>query len=789
MGYMTNDCSGVSNGPAFNNGAKFDTSKCEITIAANAPKYPAYNEWVIKETYGEVEYSQGNKMNANPDGTFDCSGEPIKLETKYRADCHKGNYNMHYKIVKHETTLDGDTYENFQSNAFQSNNPTCNGVPVQQLDVLSVRPGCREIDGRFWYGEYKLKKFTKKADSSYKFPPGITNASPFSCTETTNNKLECTASITLDTNQATLWCTALVRSSSISVPTATEVKSNNATSRQGTPSKPGYAPTNNKVDCVIRDLSPNIGYDAYFYTETTGSNPSVGMGIYGIKTSKESFAECSDGYVINNAQTACTPRTPCNAKEPDLVGKHMQPIQPNACDGTGANLRCTHACNAGYVGGSITCKADGTYDVAACIESTTTCNSNEPDLSGKYMQVMNPSACDGTATDGACSHTCIPGSYGGSITCQSNGTYVVVPCVVSTTPCNPNEPDLSGKNMQPINPDACDGTSTDGSCSHLCKNGYDGGSITCQGDGTYNVVACVVSITPCNPNEPDLSGKNMQPINANACDGTLTDGSCSHSCKNGYDGGSVTCQSDGTYTVVACVASTTTCNANEPDLSGKNMQPINPDACDGTTTNWPCSHSCKYGYFGGSVTCQGGGIYDVVACVASTTTCNANEPDLSGKNMQPINPDVCDGTPTDKACAHTCKDGYFGGSVICQGDRTYNVSACAIESSSKSSLSASALKSEENDSENSGANDSENSGASDSQMTLIIGSLGGVVGVAALVGVIIIFRRRSRKQKRENKPKLNSVVPITDNLDGNIPTEAEKVKNRAEKAWLVDEKV
>jgi hypothetical protein len=134
--------------------------------------------------------------------------------------------------------------------------------------------------------------------------------------------------------------------------------------------------------------------------------------------------------------------------------------------------------------------------------------------------------------------------------------------------------------------------------------------------------------------------------------------------------------------------------------------------------------------------------------------------------MEPIKLNACDGTTRSELCRHTCKPGYSGGSITCLGNSSYTVVACIS-----------------NDSQDAGSGASEDA----SSIYIILTIAGGSVVLGILAAIII--RRRNNQQKVGNKPKLNSVVPITDNLDGNIPTEAEKVKNRAEKAWLVDEKV
>ena len=93
-----------------------------------------------------------------------------------------------------------------------------------------------------------------------------------------------------------------------------------------------------------------------------------------------------------------------------------------------------------------------------------------------------------------CAHQCHLGYLGGSITCQADGTYAVVGCTADTNTCQANEPDTTSSNMQAIVADSCDATPTDATCAHTCATRYDGGSITCQGDATYVVVGCTAIV-------------------------------------------------------------------------------------------------------------------------------------------------------------------------------------------------------------------------------------------------------------------------------------------------------
>ena len=61
--------------------------------------------------------------------------------------------------------------------------------------------------------------------------------------------------------------------------------------------------------------------------------------------------------------------------------------------------------------------------------------------------------------------------------------------------CDENEPDLTDSNMDAITANSCDGTAIEGTCVHTCNNEYTGGSVTCQADGTWAVVPCNQTVT------------------------------------------------------------------------------------------------------------------------------------------------------------------------------------------------------------------------------------------------------------------------------------------------------
>ena len=130
---------------------------------------------------------------------------------------------------------------------------------------------------------------------------------------------------------------------------------------------------------------------------------------------------------------------------------------------------------------------------------------------------------------------------------------------------------------------------------------------------TTDAAAYSIPLTPCDdasdPSEAHLTSY------MNACDGTIAGSTCdAYSCSLGYEGGSVTCNEDGTFTVVDCTAITSNCDASPYPPSPSLV--ISANACDGTPTDSGCSaFTCSDGYAGGSVTCEADSSWTIVDCM------------------------------------------------------------------------------------------------------------------------------------------------------------------------------
>jgi hypothetical protein len=84
-----------------------------------------------------------------------------------------------------------------------------------------------------------------------------------------------------------------------------------------------------------------------------------------------------------------------------------------------------------------------------------------------------------------------PLGYGSS---TNNGMV----CSPTCDPCEPNAANVASANMNPIAPDACDGTAPGETCAAAtCVTGYGGGSVTCCGDSTPGCDLGCLEISPC----------------------------------------------------------------------------------------------------------------------------------------------------------------------------------------------------------------------------------------------------------------------------------------------------
>ena len=251
--------------------------------------------------------------------------------------------------------------------------------------------------------------------------------------------------------------------------------------------------------------------------------------------------QCSGNSDTAYDVVACTANTHAIHPVPALDG--VADSQTVCCEDDVCS--CTNGVGAGTIGSNVVCDQGNVAPNALCAScsagfyldggacSPFLCDLIEPDVTGARMVMSGATPgtddCDGTQTGATCAaFTADTGYEAGSITCTAaaNGataSWVVVAATASANNCASNEPDTTAANIQAIVADSCDATATASLCTHTCATGYTAGSVTCQADGSYAVVGCTALTNNCQANEPDMTGSNMNPIAVNSCDATSTD--------------------------------------------------------------------------------------------------------------------------------------------------------------------------------------------------------------------------------------------------------------------------
>ncbi|MBN2722523.1 MAG: hypothetical protein JXR95_00460 [Deltaproteobacteria bacterium] len=190
-----------------------------------------------------------------------------------------------------------------------------------------------------------------------------------------------------------------------------------------------------------------------------------------------------------------------------------------------------------------------------------------------------------------------------------------------------------------------DGEDCDGSVDIVCTDldgwGFDGGTLTCNSDCTFNMTECTGG-----PECGDGVAEGDE-----ECDETdLRDMDCTD---EGFTSGTLSCNTDCTLNVESC--------SDEEDLCGNGV--IDGDeVCDGAAHG---TATCEdYGYSNGYLVCN-------TDCTGFNLGSCANVPGECGNGVVEW-AEACDGEISD-----TCEDyGFDGGTLSCNDDCSVDFSAC-----------------------------------------------------------------------------------------------------------------
>jgi len=132
------------------------------------------------------------------------------------------------------------------------------------------------------------------------------------------------------------------------------------------------------------------------------------------------------------------------------------------------------------------------------------CTASDGYFSDSTADANAVTPCDAVAN--AATVTCTAAGNSVAATCDAGYSVVSNACSADTTTCDAATP-TGGANMVNVGgvakastADECDGTATDATCAHTCAAGYTGGSVTCQGDGSWAVVDCTEVSGKCSGN-------------------------------------------------------------------------------------------------------------------------------------------------------------------------------------------------------------------------------------------------------------------------------------------------
>ena len=191
-----------------------------------------------------------------------------------------------------------------------------------------------------------------------------------------------------------------------------------------------------------------------------------------------------------------------------------------ACDD--ANLDGQTCQSLGYYGGDLACATDCTFDRASC-EAAGRCGDG-------ILQTANAETCDGANLDG---QTCLSlGYYGGDLACATDCTFDRASCEAAGR-CGDGI-------IQASNAETCDGANLNGqTCLSL---GYYGGTLACTNGCTLNLASCVAA--------GRCGDGIIQTSDGETCDGSELGGM---TCTDlGYCGGTLACRSTCLFLTTGC---------------------------------------------------------------------------------------------------------------------------------------------------------------------------------------------------------------------------------------------
>ncbi|MFH2007106.1 MAG: DUF4215 domain-containing protein [bacterium] len=337
----------------------------------------------------------------------------------------------------------------------------------------------------------------------------------------------------------------------------------------------------------------------------------------------------------------------------ELCGNNAQD-PGEQCDGADLDGQTCESLGQGYVGGTLACGADCTFNTAQC--ELPTCGNGVLDAGEQ---------CDGILLNGAQCNT-VGGYIGGTLLCLPSCSFDLSGCIPISCGDGIVSPGEACDDGNQVGGDGCnilcnvesgwDCSGEPSQCTPFCGNnqldpgeqcdgaflggqtcqglGYDLGTLACSAGCTYNTSGC--STFSC--------GDGMV-TGLEQCDGANLNGQTCQTVGS-YVGGTLLCLPSCAFNLSGCI----------PIQCGDGILSAGEQCDDGDTTNGDgCNAACQ--------------VESGWSCAGEPSNCTL----LCG-NSQLDAGEQCDGALLG---GQTCVGlGYVGGTLLCTAGCTYNVSSC-----------------------------------------------------------------------------------------------------------------
>jgi hypothetical protein len=274
--------------------------------------------------------------------------------------------------------------------------------------------------------------------------------------------------------------------------------------------------------------------------------------------------QCTDlGYTGGTltCDASCRFETTACIGTPAVCGDDVQ-NGLEECDGT--DLAGQDCVDLDFTGGTLACDSSCTFDATACTQPVCGNNTLEPG-----------EACDGTDLDG---QDCTDLGLGsGAVTCNTDCTFNTSACALPTC----------GDGAINQTSEECDGADLDGQdCADLT---FLSGRLLCNDDCTFNTLLCFGTTAVCDDGTRDLSEE---------CEGTdLGEASC---VSLGWDGGTLACTAQCTYDTTACTGTAPTCldgvAEGDEQCDGTDLRDLDCTDFWFTGGTLACSPQCNFSF-------------------------------------------------------------------------------------------------------------------------------------------------------------------------------------------------